>query len=69
MSILYGKGVVLCNPSTGAKNPESYWNRIIPVVMKSQYAVKALSANGFLRIKILASPNSIENVIRAIRKK
>ena len=68
MSILYGKGVVLCNPSKGAKNPESYWNRIIPVVMKSQYAVKALSANGFLRIKILASPNSIENVIRAIRK-
>ena len=68
MSISYGKGVVLCNPSTGAKNPESYWNRIIPVVMKSQYAVKASSANGFLRIKILASSNSIENVIRAIRK-
>ena len=37
--------------------------------MKSQYTVEALSANGFLRIKILASPNSIENVIRAIRKK
>ena len=68
MSISYGKGVVLCNPSTGAKNPESYWKRIISVVMKSQYAVKALSANGFWRIKILASPNSIENVIRAIRK-
>ena len=69
MSISYGKGVVLCNPFTGAKNPESYWNRTIPVVMKSQYAVEALSANGFLRVKIFASPNSIENVICAIRKK